>query len=189
MNSHPGSGDFNYLLKNLKAGTTYEFRAVGKATIGTTHSGVLQTFYGYTEQFTTEGKQTTSFGVPPGLGVNNQDDPWTWSDISGTCQDQNAINFGGSAPCNYSLDNGTDCFDENGDPISCADYYGSSDLSDSGAISDGVFGLPLNGIGAGAHPIPDAVVHYHEGVETVFARQIMNYSEQATSSMRNAQLP
>ncbi len=64
-------------------------------------------------------------------------------------------------------------------------------FEDDGTAGGGVFGPPddgSNGLGTGpgtvvpaptigspANPLSDAIVHYHEGVETVFTRQIIRY--------------
>ncbi len=119
-----------------------------------------------------------------------------------TCTDSSATNYGGSLPCQTNIGPSTVCTDTSatnyGDTLPCtwtgntggtgfcadpsATNYGGSlpCVGGSGTGNGGGTGNdngtnnPVNLVlGQTATPPVDAVVHYHEGIETVFQRQIV----------------
>lgn len=161
-------------------------------------------------------KSPTDLGLIQESYENNNCSLWTTirvMDPTKVCTDSAATNYGGSLPCNIKTPPQL-CIDTSasnyGLPVPCA--YGTSLCLDPTATNYGN-SLPCNygtgngngtGNGTGtanpsnlvigqiATPPIDAVVHYHEGIETVFARQIVadinlakNYGYQDGADLQN----
>jgi len=88
------------------------------------------------------------------------------------CNDTTASNYGSAVPCTYPAGVCTDSSATNyGSALPCIAGSGGSG---TGSTSGGVATNPSNlALGDTATPPDLALVHYHEGIETVFQRQIV----------------
>jgi hypothetical protein len=141
-------GNLNYTLSGLSPNTKYVFK-----TVAVDNSGTIE---GSTLNFTTSADNGSGNGVGSGGGTGGD----------------NGGNSGG--------DNGSGGSSENTCPSGWTGFYPSCtppQYGDGGSVGTGNIGIvntPVLKLNQVLNPPTDAVVHFQEGIETVFARQIVD---------------
>ena len=145
-------GNFNFNLSGLTPEKKYEFQAVAENGTGTN----IKTFEGSIEDFTT-------LAIAVGRGGSKNDS----GTGSGGVNTGSGGNSGGN---NNNPEGGTG----SGSGVNTGSSGGGVNTG-SGSYGSGIINNTKTtlALGQNATPPSDAIVRYHEGIETVFARQIV----------------
>ncbi len=171
-----GAGDMVSLINSLTSGTQYEFRAAA-ASGGTT-------YYGGVLSFTTASPGNTNPGGTPGgqpyqAPCGDDDDENCNGTGGGGTYVGGGIGGGGDTPVNNDgggvNDGGGGGVNNNGGGNTTSGGNGNNQNNGNNGNNGSNGNLNPNGpfvLGQNVIPPIDAVVRYHEGIETVFQRQI-----------------
>ncbi len=145
-------GNISFNLSGLNPKTIYQFRAVAKNNLGKSNETI---FTGSALDFTTNYNETLG-------GGNDGSSDTTGDNNNGNNENNNQNNNNGNSDNQNNINNQNNFNGNN---------YGNNNNGNTNTSTGIIDTTPLK-LGQTITPPGDAVVHYHEGIETVFVRQI-----------------